>query len=98
MRAVHTAAVNVACLDNDEGVAAQCMASPLLLHLTALAACLLAAAPEGRTLCRTLLKVPSPGGARCMRRKLRPRRAQKRACLTPEMPEAVCAHAGSPGP
>ena len=61
MRALHTAAVNVACLDDGESMAARCTASPLLLRLTALAACLLAAAPDSSALCEMLLSVRRPG-------------------------------------
>ena len=38
-------------------MAADCLLSPLLEQLTALAACVLSAAPQGRALCQTLLEV-----------------------------------------
>ena len=36
---------------------ADCLVSPLLEQLTALAACMLAAAPQGHVLCRNLFEV-----------------------------------------
>lgn len=57
MRALHTAAVNTGCLEDNSVVAADCLVSPLLEQLTALAACVLSAAPQGHALCQKLLKV-----------------------------------------
>lgn len=60
IRALHTAAMNVACLDDSTELAAQAMLSPLLEQLTALASGLLAAAPEGHFLSLKMLQVRRP--------------------------------------